>query len=98
MFIDFHTADAWSAPSVESCGTPIAARCWLTSVSTCEAKLELTVPQDESGLQTLSARAREVAGTRVSKRPAEKTTARAIRRCGVRLTGLIIGKRGALLE
>ena len=59
MFIDFQTADRVSAPSTPSEPSPIEARCWLTSVTTWEAKLELIVPHDESGVHTLSARAPE---------------------------------------
>src|SRR5581483_5111326 len=98
MFIDFQTADRDSAPSTDSCPSPIDARCWLTSEITCDAKLALFVPHDASGVQTLSARALCVVGNRVKPRPAANTSARASRRWGRRLTRGIIGSVPAGLE
>src|SRR5262249_46139627 len=91
MFIDFQTAERESAASLDSCPRPIDARCWLTSEITCAAYPELTVPQEESGVQMLSACARGAAGRRVNPSPAANRNTRASRRCGVRLTEGIIG-------
>jgi hypothetical protein len=55
MCMDFHTEEAVSVPETVSWLRPMLARCWLTSVTTCEARSARFVPQEAVGLQLVAA-------------------------------------------
>src|SRR6478735_1438701 len=78
----FHTAEAVSVGDVTSCGSDIAARCWLTRASTCAASVPFAAGQSEAGVQSPVATAAEAGtgvwplnATNASSRPATRASA-----------------------